>query len=178
MSPIVTPSTGCICHGMAFSLLVGVPFRIRIALFTMILGAIAVPIVFMSLFAENEEIKPDMIVGCYTAPGSPPLEVGLSTIRIVEPAARKLSYEPQQSKTSYQLSVRPALQLKPQADGRYRFEQARGIGYFWSLLPEEGENRNRVRHPREYSGRFEVYASDGARLVYVRQATSKLCGQT
>lgn len=163
---------------MAFTLLAGVPFRIRIALLAMTLGPIAVPIVFIALFAENEDIKPDLIGGCYTAPRSPPLEVGLSTIRIVEPAARKLSYQPQQSKTSYQLSVRPALQLKPQADGQYRFEQASGIGYFWSLLPAEGKNRNRIRHPREYSGRFEVFASDGTRLVYVRQATSKLCGKT
>ena len=162
---------------MAFSLLAGVPFRIRIAILAMTLGAIAVPIVLIALFAENEDIKPDMIVGCYTAPGSPPLEVGLSTIRIVEPAVRKLSYEPQQSKTSYQLSVRPSLQLKPQADGQYRFEEAKGVGYFWSLLPEEGKNRNRIRHPREYSGRFAVYASAGKRLVYVRQATSKFCDQ-
>ncbi|MDT0507636.1 hypothetical protein [Novosphingobium sp. MMS21-SN21R] len=160
---------------MASSLLSDVSLRVRITFFALTMGAVFVPMVFIALFAKREEIQPSMVFGCYAAPGAPPLEIGLSTIRIVEPGARRLSYEPQQSKTSYQLSVRPALRPKLQADGKYHFEQARGIGYFWSLLPEEGKNRNRIRHPREYSGRFEVYASDGTRLVYVRQATTKLC---
>jgi hypothetical protein len=143
----------------------------------MTMGAVVVPIMLIAFFAKRENLQPGMVVGCYAAPGAPALEIGLSTIRIMQASAPRLSYEPQQSKTSYQLSVRPALKLKPQADGHYRFEQTMGIGYFWALLPEEGKNRNRVRHPRDYSGRFEVYASDGARLVYVRQTTSNLCRQ-
>ena len=163
---------------MAFSIFAGVPVRIRIAVLTMTMGAVLVPILFVSLFARNEEIEPAMVVGSYTAPGAPPLEIGLTTIRIVQPAGRSLSYQTRQSKTSYHLTVTPALLPKLQAEGQYRFEQARGVGYFWSLLPDEGKNRDRVRHPREYSGRFEVYASDGTRLVYVRQASSKLCAQS
>lgn len=141
----------------------------------MTMGAVVVPIMLIAFFAKREDMQPSMVAGCYAAPGAPRLEIGVSTIRIMQASTPRLSYEPQQSKIGYQLSVRPALQLKLKANGQYRFEQARGIGYFWALLPEEGNNRNRVRHPSEYSGRFEVYASDGARLVYVRQTTSNLC---
>ncbi|NLR71351.1 hypothetical protein HGI47_10755 [Novosphingobium sp. ERN07] len=130
---------------------------------------------FIAVFAQNEPFERSQVVGCYVAPQAPSLEIGLNEIRVIELEQRKLNYEPQPSKTSYVLNVRPALQLKPTANGQYTFEQVRGIGYFWSLLPEDGVNRNRIRHPDEYSGRFEIHASDGKRLVYVRQTTSRLC---
>lgn len=95
-------------------------------------------------------------------------------IHIIEPARRKFSYVAEASKTSYKLSVKPALALSRQPNGRYIFVDRQGIGYFWPLLPAGGKNRNRVRHPKEYAGQFEV-AAIGNSVVYTRTSEPSSC---
>lgn len=152
----------------------GVSPATRVVFLGMTMGAIAVPMLLVMILARPEPIARNSVLGCYTASHAPSLDVREDAIHIVEPARRTLSYVAEASKTSYQLNVRPALRLTPQSDGRYVFVQTHGIGYFWPLLPAAGKNRNRVRHPDEYAGQFEV-AADGQRVVYTRVSVSGAC---
>jgi hypothetical protein len=152
----------------------GVPLRIRIIFLGMCMSAIAVPILLIMAFVRPEPIERSYVFGCYTSSHAPSLDVREDAIHIIEPARRVLEYVAEPSKTSYQLRVRPALKLAHQPNGRYAFVQTQGYGFFWPLLPVEGQNRNRVRHPNEYAGRFEV-ATDSERIVYTRQSLNGSC---
>ena len=160
---------------MTNSIFSGVSLKARFAVWSMTIGAIAVPTLLMVTLGRSEPIARNSVFGCYTANNSPALLIRNDAVHTVEPALRTLDYVAEASKTSYQLNVRPALALATQSNGRYAFVEQQGTGYFWPLLPANGKNRNRIRHPKEFSGLFEVYATDGARITYRRVSGSKVC---
>lgn len=159
---------------MISELFEGVSTKVRLVVLGMTIGAIALPMLLIMIFVRPEPFARSSVIGCYTAPGAPSLDVRGDAIHIIEPARRAMKYIVEPSKVSYQLQVSPALILKPQPSGHYAFVATQGIGFFWPLLPTEGQNRNRIRHPSEYAGRFEV-ATEGERIVYTRQTLSRAC---
>lgn len=160
---------------MATSLFQDIPLKAKIIGWGIIFVPLAALVFAGAILLRPESIDQRLVWGCYVAHDAPPLDIREDAIYIVEPARRKFSYIAQPSKTSYELNVRPARALSPQPSRRYAFVDRRGDGYFWPLLPAEGKNRNRVRHPEEYAGRFEVYAADGARIIYERARASEAC---
>ncbi|WP_143074977.1 hypothetical protein [Sphingobium sp. AP50] len=152
----------------------GMSFRAQLAGWSMIAAAMIVPMFLMVVLGRSEPIDRISVYGCYAAPNAPALLIRDDAIHIIEPAKRKFSYVAGASKTSYQLSVKPALALSRQPDGRYIFVDRDGVGYFWPLLPANGKNRNRVRHPEEYAGQFKV-AAIGGTVLYTRTAEPHAC---
>lgn len=141
----------------------------------MTLGPLLLLAVGAMLFLRPEPIKAEAVFGCYTAPKAPALVIGPDAIHIVEPAPRKFNYVAEPSKTSYQLSVQPAWQLTSVTGGGYAFAPSQGTGFFWPLLPLAGKNRDRVRHPSEYAGRFSMFAADGTQVIYTRTDDPAAC---
>ena len=140
--------------------------------------AMVAPLLFMVTCSKSEPISRVSVQGCYTAPNAPALLIAEDAIHIIEPARRKFKYVAEASKTSYQLSVEPALGLALQPDGRFQFVQDVGVGYFWPLLPANGKNRNRVRHPEEYAGKFKMsaFANNGFQdVIYTRTSVADVC---
>lgn len=152
----------------------GMSFKAKLAGWSMIGGAMVVPFLLMATIERSEPMARSLVYGCYVASHAPALLIRDDAVHIIEPARRKFSYVAERSKISYQLNVRPALALSPQPDGSYIFVERVGVGYFWSLLPVGGKNRNRVRHPEEYGGRFEV-AAIGPPIVYTRTTDPSAC---
>ena len=153
----------------------GVPWRARFGGFAMIFGAVAVPLVFITSFVEAEPFPREFVFGCYTSDNAPALLIKSDAIHIMEAQRRTFTYVVEPSKVSYQLNVRPALQLSPSPNGTYEFVETRGIGFFWSLLPANGKNRDRIRHPDEFAGRFDLYATDGSKFIYSRETPVAAC---
>lgn len=160
---------------MSTSFFDGVPRKVRIAVIAMTLGAVAIPLWFVAVFGGAEPFPRKSVLGCYTAINAPALLIKRDAIHIVEPSRRTFAFVAEPSKVSYRLNVRPALQLSRQSDGTYEFVETNGIGFFWSLLPIKGKNRDRIRHPDEYAGRFRVHASDGTEFIYSREPTAAHC---
>jgi len=114
-------------------------------------------------------------MGCYTAEGAPPLVIERDQIRIAEPEARIFHYVAESDKTGYRLAVTPALGLEPSAAGEYAFVRQKGVGYFWTLLPDLGSSDRKLRDPEDYGGRFEIVARDGVTVIYERSDTPERC---
>ena len=114
-------------------------------------------------------------MGCYTAKGAPPLAIERDRIRIAEPEARTFQYVAEPDKTGYRLAVSPALGLEPNGTRGYAFVQQKGVGYFWTLLPELQSSYRKVRDPEDYGGRFEIVARDGVSVIYERSHTPERC---
>ncbi|QNE05014.1 hypothetical protein [Croceicoccus marinus] len=159
---------------MNTSILNGASWKV-IAFCAMTLGAVAIPLLFIAVFVDAEPFPRDTLFGCYTSANAPALLIESDAIHIVEPSRRTFAYIAEPSKVSYQLNVRPALQLSPLPSGSYVFMETRGTGFFWSLLPVRGKNRDRIRHPNEFAGRFQLYARDGTRFIYSRETTAAEC---
>lgn len=161
---------------MAESLFQDVPLKAKV----IGLGIIFIPLVALvllsTIFLHPEPIARRSVWGCYVADNAPPLDIRKNAIYIIEPARRTLSYVAEPSKTSYQLSVRPALLLTREPSGRYAFYPTRGDGLFWPLLPAPGKNRDRVRHPEEFAGLIQI-AADGGGVVYSRTENAEACHQ-
>lgn len=151
-------------------------FKAKLAGWSMIGAAMVIPFLLMATIGRSEPMAGSLVYGCYVAPNAPALLVRDDAVHIIEPARRKFSYVTERSKTSYDLNVRPALALSLQPDGSYIFVDQVGVGYFWSLLPAGGKNRNRVRHPEEYGGQFEVAtAGVGPSIIYTRTTDHSAC---
>ncbi len=142
-------------------------------------GIIAAPLVVLVIlgvvFLEPEPITPETVMGCYTAKGAPPLVIERDRIRLAEPEARTFHYVAEPDKTGYRLAVTPALGLEPSPAGEYAFVRQKGVGYFWTLLPELGSSYRNLRTPEGYGGRFEIVARDGVTVIYERSDTAARC---
>ena len=159
---------------MAASFFQDVPLKAKVIGFGIILMPLAALVLLGAIFLRPEAIDQRLVWGCYVAHDAPPLDIREDAIYIIEPARRTFSYVAEPSKSSYHLKVRPALGLKREPTGRYAFAQTNGTGFYWSLLPTPGKNRDRVRHPEEFAGRIEI-AADGASVVYSRTSDADAC---
>jgi hypothetical protein len=159
---------------MMASLFQDVPFKAKIIGWGIIVLPLATLALLAAIFLRPAAIDQRLMWGCYVAEDAPPLDIRSDAIHIIEPARRTFSYLAEPSKTSYQLNVRPALWLTREPNGRYAFSETRGVGFFWPLLPAPGRNRDRVRHPQEYAGRFAV-AADGRTVIYGRTSDTRAC---
>ena len=131
------------------------------------------------VFLRPNPIAPEAVMGCYVAEGSPSLDVQRGSIRIGEPERRTFSYIAEPNKIGYRLTVAPAISLRPAGGGRYAFVQdRRGIGYFWNLLPKVSDDRQKMRVPEDYGGRFQIIATDGIAVIYSRTDRTEACLDT
>jgi hypothetical protein len=141
-------------------------------------GILGVPIatllVLGAIFLKAEPIPRQQVIGCYTAAGAPTLHIRFDAIYAEDIRRSSFNYIAEPYKAGYHLAVRPALGLHPISTGGYEFLPARGIGYFWELLPKG--TASRMRAPSDYSGRFEIIAADGTSVVYKRADAAAKCG--
>ena len=140
-----------------------------------ILAPLAVLVILGVVFLQPQPMTAETVMGCYTAKGAPPLVIEGDRIRIAEPEARTFQYAAQPDKTGYRLAVSPALSLEPSGAGQYAFVQQKGVGYFWTLLPEIRSSYRKLRDPEDYGGRFEIVARDGVSVIYERSDTPERC---
>lgn len=140
-----------------------------------IFAPLAVLVILGVVFLEPQPMTPETVMGCYTAEGAPPLVIERDQIRIAEPEARIFHYVAESDKTGYRLAVTPALGLEPSAAGEYAFVRQKGVGYFWTLLPDLGSSDRKLRDPEDYGGRFEIVARDGVTVIYERSDTPDRC---
>ncbi|MFN6936370.1 MAG: hypothetical protein ACK4NZ_14615 [Tsuneonella sp.] len=140
-----------------------------------IFAPLAALVILGVVFLEPQPITPETVMGCYTAKGAPPLVIERDRIRIAEPEARTFHYLAEPDKTGYRLAVTPALGLEPSAAGKYAFVRQKGVGYFWTLLPELGSSYRKLRNPEDYGGRFEIVARDGVTMIYARSDMAERC---
>ena len=87
------------------------------------------------IFLRPDPIDKKLVEGCYVADNSPSLDIQRDQILIIGDAQHAFRYEAEPFKEGYHLLVSPALNLAPLPNGGYAFQERRGIGYFWSLLP-------------------------------------------
>jgi hypothetical protein len=161
---------------MPTSLFRDVPLKAKVVGWAIIFIPLFALVFLGAMFLRPEPIAQRLVWGCYVADDAPPLDIRKDAIYIIEPARRSLSYVAEPSKTSYQLSVRPALLLTRELSGRYAFVPTRGDGFFWPLLPAPGKNRDRVRHPEEFAGLIRIAADVGG-VVYSRTRDADACRQ-
>jgi hypothetical protein len=136
-------------------------------IFVPILGLAA----FGMIFLRPIPISAELVMGCYTAKGSPSLDVRRGSIRIDEPQHRAFSYVAEPAKVGYHLTVSPAISLRSAGSERYVFAQdERGEGYFWPLLTTRSDDPRYMRKPTEYGGRFQLIADNGKSIIYTRTA--------
>ena len=159
---------------MPASLFKDVPLKAKVIGWGIIVIPLAVFAILAATFLRPEPFNQRLVWGCYVADNAPALDIRKDAIHVIEPARRTFSYIAEPSKTSFQLTVRPALLLTREPAGHYEFSSTRGIGFFWPLLPVPGKNRDRVRHPSEYAGRIEVAAAEGA-VIYTRTSKVDAC---
>lgn len=159
---------------MAASLFQDIPLKTKVIGWGIIFVPLAALALISAIFLRPEPIDQRLVWGCYVAHDAPPIDIRKDVIYIIEPARRTFSYTAEPSKTSYQLNVRPALLLEHAPTGQHQFLPARGIGFFWPLLPASRKNRDRVRHPEEYGGRIEI-AAEGGGVVYARTSDANAC---
>jgi hypothetical protein len=160
---------------MAASLFADVPLRAKIIGWAVIVVPLATLALLGAIFLRPIPIEQKLVWGCYTANDAPPIAVEESTIRILDGTRRSLSYIAEPYKEGYRLTVHPALILKASEGGRYRFEQGRGIGYYWPLLSEDSDDPRKVREPEDFGGRIDI-AAEGWSAIYVRSKDRKSCG--
>jgi len=153
----------------------GASLRDRLIGWSIIGGPLLLLVLSGVLFLRAEPIERAAVLGCYTAAGAPSLEIKPDQIEIVETGRRTFDYLVEPDKQGYRLSVRPALGLAPDGNGQYVFQADRGIGYFWSLLTKASDSPKKLRHPRDFGGRFEVVASDGVVIIYTRSSHQSAC---
>lgn len=153
----------------------------RVSLKDKIIGIsiIALPLAFLFIlaviFLRPIPITPAAVVGCYQSEGSPSLDLQSGAIQISEPQRRSFNYIVEPAKIGYRLTVTPALALEPVDGGTYVFRAQRGEGYFWPLLVASSDDPGRMREPKDYGGRFQVTATNGASIVYHRVRGSRVC---
>ena len=151
-----------------------VPVRAKILGWTILMGPLILLLVLGVLFLRPDPIDPRAVLGCYRLEQAPPLSVRPDRIEILDGTGRSFSYLAGSDKQGYRLSVRPALLLARAADGRYEFKEARGIGYFWSLLTATSDNPCQMRSPDRFGGRISI-ASDRGSAIYVRSGSQDHC---
>lgn len=133
--------------------------------------------VLITVFVEKDPIDSRDVVGCYTASDAPPLHIQPDKIRIMDGSNRSFAYRLDwKQNVEYHLAVSPALQLTPTADGNLRFIRQRGIGYFWSMLPETSNDPRRLRSPEDFGDRFVMFASNGDKVIYAKTRGMTPCG--
>lgn len=152
-----------------------VPFKAQVIGWSIIGVPLATLAVLGFVFLRPDPIDKQLVEGCYVADGSPSLDIQRDLIRIIGDAQHSFRYEAEPFKEGYHLVVRPALNLAPLPSGGYAFQQERGIGYFWSLLPRTGDRTRDVRKPTDYGGRFQVIARDGQTVIYTRTDRRNAC---
>lgn len=160
---------------MAATFFQDIPFRAKVVGW----GILVIPFAALSLlgaiFLRPDPIDQRLVWGCYIAKNAPDLAIQADLIRIFDGTGRTLSYVAEPAKEGYRLTVRPALQLKPSAEGPYMFVQNRGTGYFWPLLATGSDNPRKVRSPKDFGGRLSLIAADGTPAIYVRSGDATSC---
>lgn len=159
---------------MAASLFADVPLRAKIIGWAIIVVPLATIALLGAIFLRPIPIEQKLVWGCYIANDAPPFAVEESTIRILDGTRQSLSYIAEPYKEGYRLTVHPALILKASEGGRYRFEQGRGIAYYWPLLAKSSDNPRKMRSPEDFGGRIDV-ATEGRSVIYVRSKDRKIC---
>jgi hypothetical protein len=150
------------------------PVRDRVIGWVILIGPLILLFILGALLIRPDPIDPRIVWGCYRLEDAPSLSVKPDRIDILDGTGRAFSYLIEPERGGYHLSVRPALRLKRVAKGRYEFKEARGLGYFWSLLTAYSDNAREVRSPDRFGGRISV-ASNGTPAIYVRSASQGRC---
>ena len=142
-------------------------------------GIIVIPLVTLfalaMIFLRPQPIDRAAVLGCYVAQGAPALDVTMDAIRIDAPPWQKFTYTVEPFKEGYQFTVEPALNLHPTDNGKYSWFLEKGIGYFWTLLPKNSNDSRMMDSPKDYGGRFQVIASDGASVIFKRTLNVEAC---
>jgi hypothetical protein len=153
----------------------GVPLRIKLIGWGILLGPLAILVVLARIYLRPEPISPELVYGCYTAQNAPWLKVEPDRIRVGDAERHSFTYVVEPAKEGYRISVAPAMALNPRSDGQYEFQLERGIGYFWPLLLASSDVPRDLRTPKDFGGRFSVIARDGRDFLYVRSSQADPC---
>lgn len=144
----------------------------------MILGGLVLPFVVARLIATPDNLKPSVILGCYTSAGAPALEVQRSKIVVHQPGGPNLSYRLDTWKPGgWALDVSPAWMPIKQVSGHYEFRQQIGSGYYWPLVQQGRYGLRFLHKSQDFAGLFSMYADD-RQLIYAKQKTGFYCGST
>jgi hypothetical protein len=164
----VTPSDGSDDDFFAH-----IRMRDKLLGWSIIFVPIIVTFILLRVFHEPERIDPRNVFGCYASEQAPRLEIGANVIRIDQPDKLSLNYRVEAAKQGYDLHVDPDVAPIAVRD-RYMFGRTMN-GSSWPLLPSAYDDPRRLRHLKDFRGRFYVYARDGTQLNYYRIASAGAC---
>ncbi|MCP3733660.1 hypothetical protein M9979_02025 [Sphingomonas sp. RP10(2022)] len=160
--------------GQDYDFFAGIKLRDKVFGWAIIFTPVLVMLILLKLFYQPESIEARYVYGCYSSNSGPRLLINTKTIMFDQSGVRPTGYVVRQEKQGYSIYPKANIILDRTIDGQFAFVIS-SYGTWFPLLPEHYDDPRRLRHLREFSGRFYTFSRQADKVVYSRITPRGAC---
>jgi hypothetical protein len=160
--------------GRDYDFFAAISMRDKLAGWAIIFTPVLAMLILLELFYRPEPLEPQYVYGCYASDAAPRLLIDAKSISFDQLGLRPTGYEVRAEKQGYSIYPKANIILDRPVGGQFAWVLS-PYGMSFPLLPEHYVDPQRLRHLRQFSGKFYAYSRQADQVVYSRVTPKRAC---